>query len=333
MIRCPRSLVIVVPLLACTLLGLSQVAFSAADHQAEGFQYLQTKDFSKALECFTAALKEKPNSWQILESIGNCHSELGHYDVAISYFLHSIELGGYHSSQCLNIARAYQKQGDNGRALLWLKQASLLDPAVASNPGIQATMKQLRDPANYPAGSPDAKDYLGSLDASKGWAKAAMPIKVYVRSNYQIPSFYPEFVEIVRDSLNQWCTASGNAISYKFVDNRESADVICDYTDRRELVSSQHELGIDGDTEMLVKQDNAPGKATLVILVKDGPGSSTYRTRPMLSMSCLHEIGHALGMHGHSPNSHDVMFSCATLTDKAALSERDKNTIRKLYQR
>jgi hypothetical protein len=336
MTRRAARLLSTIPLVTGILLVLShgQVAHSAADdQQVEAFHQLQAKNFSKALECFTAASQDKPNSWQILESIGNCHSELGHYDVAISYFLRSIEVGGYHSSQCLNIARAYQKLGDNGRAMLWLKQASLLDPAVASDPGIQATLMQLRDPANYPVGSPDAKDYLSGLESFKGWAKEEMPIKVYVRRNYQIPSFYPQFVEIVHDSLNQWCAASGNTITYKLIDNRELADLICDYTDRRELVSSQHELGIDGNTEMLVKQDNAPGKANMVILVKDSPSSSTFRTRPLLTLCCLHETGHALGMHGHSPNSHDVMFSCATLTDKAVLSERDKATMKRIYQK
>jgi hypothetical protein len=38
----------------------------------DGFRYVQEKNYSKALECFNAALKEKPNSWAIMESIGNC---------------------------------------------------------------------------------------------------------------------------------------------------------------------------------------------------------------------------------------------------------------------
>jgi hypothetical protein len=334
MTRCTFSSLLKSALTVVTYIvfGWGQWAFSAADAQSEGFHYVETRNFSKALDCFNRALNEKPNSWQILQSIGSCHSELGHDDLAISYFLRSIEVGGYHSSQCVNLARVYQRLGDNGRALLWLKQASLLDPSIASDPGMQATLKKLRDPANNPIGSPDASDYLKGLDSFKGWPKEVMPLKVYVRRNYQLPAFHTEFVEVVRDSLDQWCKASGGAIGYKFVDDRELANIICDYTDHRELVSSQHELGIDGNTEMLVKQDNTPGKANMVILVKDRPSSSAFRKRALITLCCLHEVGHALGMHGHSSNSHDVMFSCATLTDQALLSERDKHTIKLIYQ-
>jgi hypothetical protein len=37
-------------------------------------------------------------------------------------------------------------------------------------------------------------------------------------------------------------------------------------------------------------------------------------------------------MHGHSPNNHDVMFLAATPELIAKLSERDKATIKRIYQ-
>jgi tetratricopeptide (TPR) repeat protein len=313
----------------------NHVVFAAAgaDLQLEGFDYIKTRNYAKALECFSAALKEHPKSWMLMQNVGCCQMELGHYDTAIAYFQKSIEAGGLHATQCNDMAAAYQRAGQPEKALYCLKLACLIDPALASDPTTQATIRKLKDPATSPTGSPAASDYLASTTSFKGWPKSAMPLKVYVRSNYQIPNFYPEFVEIVRNSLDQWCKATANAITYQFVDNRESANLICDYTDHRELVSSQHELGIDGNTEMLVKQDNTPGKANIVILVKDAPGAPTFRKPQLLTLCCLHELGHALGMHGHSPNSHDVMFPCATLTGTAMLSERDKATIRRMYAR
>ncbi len=43
-----------------------------------------------------------------------------------------------------------------------------------------------------------------------------------------------------------------------------------------------------------------------------------------------HELGHALGLLGHSPMRADLMFSETDETSR--LSQRDINTIRKLYQ-
>ena len=62
------------------------------------------------------------------------------------------------------------------------------------------------------------------------------------------------------------------------------------------------------------------------------PLSTTY-SKEDIRETALHEIGHALGLAGHSLNPNDVMyFASASIERKISeLSSRDKNTIRKLY--
>jgi tetratricopeptide (TPR) repeat protein len=83
----------------------------AADFQTEGFENVKAKNYAKALDCFTAASKEQPKNWQILQSIGNCHMRLGQNDAAISDLQKSIEAGGLHASQCTIMAAALEGQG------------------------------------------------------------------------------------------------------------------------------------------------------------------------------------------------------------------------------
>src|SRR5579885_2022021 len=215
---------------------LQPCSASSADLQLEGFEYVKAKNFAKALECFNGALKEHPNSWAIMQSIGNCQMELGRYDAAIANLQKSIESGGLQASQCISMAAVYQRKGDAKKALNWLKLACSCEPSKASDPGIQAAMTRLLDPANNPTGSPTTPDYCSSLVSFKGWPQKAMPIKVYLRPNPQISGFFSVFSETIKDSLGQWRNATGNTISYKFVDSPESANLICDYTDHRELV-------------------------------------------------------------------------------------------------
>ncbi|MGI0085470.1 MAG: tetratricopeptide repeat protein, partial [Nitrososphaerales archaeon] len=248
------STAVLLLVVACS--SLSQSAFAAMDWQSEGSNYLRVRNFTKALDCFNTALKEHPKNWQILLNIGNCHMQLGHYQDAVSYVQKSIELGGLHSRQCTIMAAALEGLGQPKQALNWLNLACSVDPAQAANPGMQSAIRSLQDPAKNPTGSPNAPDYLSGLVSVSRWRKQDMPIKVYVRSNYQIPGFYPEFTAIVRDSLDQWSKASGGAASYKFIDNREAANLIFDYTDRPELCTSEHEAGLEGAIEMMIRADD-----------------------------------------------------------------------------
>jgi tetratricopeptide (TPR) repeat protein len=324
-----------VPLIAfvfSTCMIAAQMCYGAQDLQLEGFAQVKAGNFNKALECFNAALKEHPDSWVIMQSAANCQMELRHYDSAVAYLQKSIETGGLHTSQCNNMAAVYQRSGQAKKALAWLELQCSLDPSTLTDTAIQSNIHKLKDPANNPSGSLTSPDYLSSLLSFERWPKEAMPLRVYVRRNIQIPDFYPVFSVIVRESLDQWVEATGHAISYKFVQTSDLADLILDYTDREELVESNHELGALGVTERLIRmKDETTYRATTVILVKAAPGVPIFKDRVLIKQCCLHELGHALAMGGHSPNPHDIMFTSGSPVNGAQLTERDKNTMRKIY--
>jgi predicted Zn-dependent protease len=306
-----------------------------ADPQIQGLIHVRAKNFGKALECFNVALKEHPNSWQILQNIGGCKMELGQTDQAIEYFEKSVRLGGlHHVSQCMSLAFAYQKAEKNSKVWEWLQTACWMDPATLANPEIQATIRKLEYAIGHPSGSPDAPDYLAGIFKVDKWKMDSMPLKAYVKPNPKLSGLHKEFTELVRNAMDQWCKATNGIVSYKFVDKEEGANLLWIYTDSEDDCNTVCELGLAGSTDLKVHAiDEKPELATIVVLVKDKP-IAPIRGRQLLATICLHEMGHALGMNGHSPNNHDVMYPSSSIYDKAApvLSERDKNTIRKLYQ-
>ncbi len=71
--------------------------------------------------------------------------------------------------------------------------------------------------------------------------------------------------------------------------------------------------------------------ATIVLLTLD-PAPDRPLTPTLMRMKCLHEVGHACGMQGHSTMPGDIMFDTSPLADtEVSLSERDKKTIVHLY--
>jgi tetratricopeptide (TPR) repeat protein len=315
------------------LIACSGRPSAAADFQAEGFENLKAKNYAKALECFNAALKEQPKNWQIWQNIGNCHMHLGRNDTAIIDLQKSIELGGLHASQCTLMAGSLEALGQPKQALAWLKLACTAEPGRAADPGMQAAIRELEDPLKNPGGSPSSPDYLSGLVDINKWRKQDLPLKVYIRKNIQLPAFYESFVGIAQDAMNQWCQATGNIVSYKLVQSPEAASLVWDYTDRPELCSSVPEPGLEGCNEMRLRmEDRTAAAGTITILVKKGPSAPSFRDRQLILTTCLHEMGHALGIHGHSPNTHDVMFLAATPEPIPKLSQRDKNTIKLMYR-
>lgn len=58
---------------------------------------------------------------------------------------------------------------------------------------------------------------------------------------------------------------------------------------------------------------------------------SPYQTLPYMLGAARHELGHALGIWGHSPVADDALYFSQT-SDPAAISTRDINTLKRIYQ-
>lgn len=84
-----------------------------------GNYYLQAGDSQAAIEDFRMVIKEYPNNWYALESLGRAYQEMDEFDTAVSYFESSIEqmekdekmTGRVYRrlAKCLKIMRRYQE--------------------------------------------------------------------------------------------------------------------------------------------------------------------------------------------------------------------------------
>ncbi|HEX9444969.1 MAG TPA: matrixin family metalloprotease, partial [Candidatus Binatia bacterium] len=88
-----------------------------------------------------------------------------------------------------------------------------------------------------------------------------------------------------------------------------------------------------GETQVYYQEDGSILGAGIVILTVPVSRLSPV-TDNLMRLVALHEVGHALGMLGHSANPADVMFFALPLSDdQRELSARDRKTLVRLYSR
>ncbi|MEB3286003.1 MAG: matrixin family metalloprotease [Vampirovibrionales bacterium] len=157
-----------------------------------------------------------------------------------------------------------------------------------------------------------------------------MPLKVYVeRSPRGISHFQPGFVSTISQAMETWKRALGGQLNFMMVPTADQADI------KVEWVNSIDEHGFTKDnvisftaglTSPLIQsnilKEMRVRVATLDIQKRPQDQEGIYRT-------VVHELGHALGLLGHSTKKGDLMY--VQNNDVSTLTTRDINTIRRLY--
>ncbi len=160
------------------------------------------------------------------------------------------------------------------------------------------------------------------------WRRRAMPLSVYLppppADLFEDPG---AIADVVREAVLDWSDVAAPGVpSFEFVESHGAADIpivwaaapdgdwyiaFCSY----QINVRQRRFGVEQ------------------ILVTGRWGDGRVADLHDVYATVLHEMGHALGLTGHSDDPADAMFP--TIPERASdgLSERDRNTLRLLYAR
>jgi tetratricopeptide (TPR) repeat protein len=151
-------------------------------------------------------------------------------------------------------------------------------------------------------------------------------IRVYIMDGNGIEGYRAEFEESLRQAFDEWTELSDGKVKFVFVTKPEDGQMKVTWTNdlhapalKAEAGHAQSQFGPDGI-------EHSEISLLTVDPVKDGPIGRNY-----LYNVCLHEIGHALGLRGHSPHETDIMYP--SLYTQQGLSARDVNTLLALYSK
>lgn len=176
-------------------------------------------------------------------------------------------------------------------------------------------------------------DYLGQLMAegqAHYWPATKIPLKVFIDQTSSARGFKPEFVGIAHDAFITWYQASGKKLSFAFVNTLDEADINVEWTDGMLKVGDEKYERTKAGLTTTTRREHTIERARIQIRTVQ---AFTKNPEPVdrIKETCLHEIGHALGLNGHSTSTADIMYFGNSTRQLPALTKRDKATMARLY--
>jgi len=181
----------------------------------------------------------------------------------------------------------------------------------------------------------ESPDHLGLL---LHWPERKMPLRVYLPPPPNGWFANPDaVVEATRRAVTDWSDVAGPGVpSFVFVDKAGDADIPIMWADVSPSWSVAHcFMHPDFPTRRFIVEN-------VLITARYRDGSQVPADQ--LGYILTHEMGHALGFAGHSPNPGDIMYpgpqhtlpgsmaeSWVPSPQRHELTDRDRETLRKLY--
>lgn len=168
------------------------------------------------------------------------------------------------------------------------------------------------------------------------WDINTFPLKVYIENTNRknLPNYY---ISEIKRCFSNWKSASG-FINFTYVQTPKNADIVVKFSDFDN--SNCNEGGckyVVAYTNPIVKGSRL--KQMIITVYERDPYGKLLSTKE-LHNTVLHEIGHALGIMGHSDNPSDLMYMSTNQPQIQSSSSgnfifftsNDINTLKLLYK-
>lgn len=191
-------------------------------------------------------------------------------------------------------------------------------PAPRSH-SLPSTLRQWQDSSN-------SGDYFTQIKPTPAgylvWSQ--FPVKIYITTSNKLPKQQGQtWVETVSQAVNEW----QNYLPLEIVTQPEIADIIIERKapplqfDRKRKISRARSAQT---TYEFYTKSNTLSHRFIILL-------SPSQTGKYLLAATRHELGHALGIWGHSPVKSDALYF-SQVRNPPPISPRDVNTLKRVYE-
>ena len=173
------------------------------------------------------------------------------------------------------------------------------------------------------------ENYLDAvLSAGKleRWNPRSFPLKVYIQTG-GVPI---EFVHEIRNAFSTWENSTKGFVKFIYVNSPESADYKCLFSNLKNRNCDEKGFGTAGYQYFEYDKSGNIKDSVVEFAAYDCNGNK-WRSVDFYNVA-LHEIGHGLGLRGHSGEDTDLMYPVAVGSGiKRKISESDMTTLRAVY--
>lgn len=302
--------------------------YKAAMLSTKAMTSVQKNDWQEARNALEEAVKLDPNeaSCMVHTNLALVLEHFKEFDQAGMHLKKALELRPDDKSALEDMGSYYQQTGDFKQAVEYFEKYLKLYPDATDAATIKGLAGKLKT-MKMTNVDPSAKDYFD--DGTQGnFHRFAgdTTLKVYIAPGEGVPGYQPQYGDILKAALDAWAQAS-QKLTWKQVDNLKDADISCKWvpemtkTDGASLVEA-------GRAESSALGHEIKSSRIVICTV---PVAGADVTDDSMKYVCMHEIGHGLGLTGHSPYPDDVMFYSERQSKNDGLSARDRATIARLY--
>lgn len=288
---------------------------------------IRERKFGEAERSLRKAIRLNPDLAEAHHNLGLVFARLGKSDEAYRQFESAVRLNPQLSQSWLMLASVQQASGNLASAISSYDQFLMKFPKDK----LFDRIKNLRD------GLQQEQDKLSSqaiLPDQSQWTRTRMPLSVFIGSipkESSIDTVSKVFELVVMKAFKQWQSASKGIVEFSFVTEPNNADIECrfvqepiEFVNSAEAGQCEFYLNDRNERRCLIKFQISPFSDGSLRLDLDG--SKFQRT-------ALHEIGHALGLVGHTANPKDIMFYSTQGAGTIKLSDADIERLRRLYKK
>lgn len=301
---------------------------TAIQHYNKGIDDSNQGNTTGAIAEYQQAIRLDPYLIPAYNNLANLQEKRRQYGDAIATYNHALEMAPKEPLLHFNLAVIQEKQGQIVDAYAHYRQYVSLSPNP--DPQIVELIKNFDARKLASHNSPDY--YTLTTQESNGerlvWQDWQMPIPVYIvlYDTGQTP-FIPE---VYRD-FDAWSQSTNGRLRFKEVGKPEQARIMLSLK-QGPLMDANSSIGHASFNSEIMNQEDPMNNLKVNIIVNTGELDSDITLdsrKEQVRKLVLHELGHAIGIWGHSKDPNDIMYTHPIVSQ---LSSRDINTVRKLYK-